>query len=91
MRLMYRQRARLDTRIVDGEAFIITRTTIQHLNAVATIIWVALGNGATQRVITDLMAELYPLLPRAQLAFDIRRTLNKLLRMGLVLTVKKDG
>ena len=40
--LTYHQRRGLDTRIVDGEAFVITRTTIQHLNLVATVIWLAL-------------------------------------------------
>jgi hypothetical protein len=80
----YCQRPGLDTRIVDGEAFVITRTTIQHLNPVATLIWLAIETPATHRDITALLCEFYPAVPRRQLSADLSRSLKDLRRMGIV-------
>jgi hypothetical protein len=82
--LTYRQRRGLDTRIVDGEAFVITRTTIQHLNPVATVIWLALERGSTRREVLDLLADLYPRVEPAILSTDLNRSLAMLRNIGLV-------
>lgn len=82
--LTYHQRRGLDTRIVDGEAFVITRTTIQHLNPVATVIWLALEQSSTRREVLDILGGLYPEVERATLSTDLNRSLAMLRNIGLV-------
>ena len=78
------QTPRYLTKLVDGEAFVITKTTIQHLNASATLIWMALSEAAPHRDIVAMLQELYPQVPRATLSADVKRTLGALKRMRLV-------
>jgi hypothetical protein len=79
----FRQRPGLDTRMVDGEAFIITPSTIRHLNPVASLIWLALEQPLRRAELVELMAEFYPGVPREQLAADVRRALAQLVEMDL--------
>lgn len=80
----YRQRGGLDTRLVDGEAFVITRTTIKHLNPVATLIWLAIESPATHREIAGLLVEFYPQVARPQISRDVSRALRQLQHMGIL-------
>lgn len=82
--LTYHQRRGLDTRIVDGEAFVITRTTIQHLNPVATVIWLTLEQASTRREVLDILGGLYPRVDPATLSTDLNRSLAMLRNIGLV-------
>jgi hypothetical protein len=88
---LYQQRPDLDIRIVDGEAFVITRTTIQHLNPVATAVWLTIEEPARQREAVDLLAELYPVMARDTLQRDARRILKQLLAAGLATARKTSG
>ncbi|WP_373506220.1 PqqD family protein [Aestuariivirga sp.] len=88
--VVYRRRRGTLTKLVDGEAFIITKSTIQHLNASATFIWMVLSAAAPHRDILAMLQELYPQVPRATLSADVRRTLGALRKMRLV-TGSKSG
>lgn len=85
--LLYRRRRGLDTRLVDGEAFVITHTTIQHLNPTATLVWLVLEAPVPQRAIIDFLRDLYPSVARRQLSLDVGKIIRLLRRMTLV-TVK---
>lgn len=80
----YRQRLGLDTRLVDGEAFVITRSTIKHLNPVATMIWLAIESPATHREIVDLLIEFYPDVERRQISKDVSGTFKEFWNMGIL-------
>jgi Tfp pilus assembly ATPase PilU len=82
--LRYIQRKGLATRIVDGESFIITRTTIKHFNATATLIWLALKTAATQKDLTELMHEIFPDIPRTQIQADVAKALRAFVAQGIV-------
>ena len=81
--LQYRQRPGLDTRIVDGEAFVITPSTIHHLNPVATAIWLAIETPTAHRTILAFLQDLYPAIPSPRLGRDLRAALLSLRRMGI--------
>lgn len=81
--LRYRQRGGLDTRIVDGEAFVITLATIHHLNAAAAAIWLLIEAPSTHRLILALLRDRYPTVPPPQLNRDLRRMLRSLRAMGI--------
>jgi hypothetical protein len=86
----YARRADLDTRLVDGEAFVITRTTIQHLNPVATLIWLVLEQPSPHRMIVDVLEDVYPRIGRSQLSRDTSRIVRQLRSMNLIVTEPRD-
>lgn len=81
--LRYRRRPGLDTRLVDGEAFVITRSTIQHLNPTATLVWAVLETPSPQALVVDVLQDAHPQMPRRQLSLDAGRMLRQLRHMGL--------
>ena len=81
--LRYRRRPGLDTRLVDGEAFVITRSTIQHLNRTATLVWLVLEIPSPQALVVDVLQDAYRQVPRRQLSLDAGRMLRQLRQMGL--------
>jgi hypothetical protein len=72
---------------VDGEAFVITRRTIQHLNAVATMIWLAIEEPLAFRGLLAILAEIFPDVPAKALHADTRRTLQRLQDIGIAAAV----
>ena len=89
--LHYRQRPGVDTRIVDGEAFLITASNILHLNPVATAVWLLLEEPARCRDAVNLLAELYPQIRRADVQRDVQHILRNLLKAELVEGSKTPG
>jgi hypothetical protein len=82
--LQYRQAKGLVTRVVDGEAFVISRRDIKHLNSVASIIWLCLTEPSRERDVLEILSELYPEQAPAALRADIRRVLKFLKVKALV-------
>lgn len=89
--LFYHQRAGLDTRLVDGEAFVITATTIQHLNGPAAAVWLSLEEPCRRRDVVTLVSELYSDVPRDRITRDVQHILGNLMRLGLVRGSKTAG
>jgi hypothetical protein len=82
---MYVQQAAIHaTRIVDGEAFVITSARIHHLNPTATVIWSILEEPASEEDITTLMCEIYPDTAKVTITTDVKTVLTRLLRDKLV-------
>lgn len=82
--IKYKQRGKISTRLVDGEAFLITRTTIKHLNVTATAIWLVLEQPTTQRDICSLLHTLFPDQEKATIRRDVAATLKQFRAEGIV-------
>lgn len=86
--LLIRQRGEILTRVVDGEAFVITRTTIKHLNPTATMIWVMLEEPMTSEDITAVLKEIYPKTSPSQIETDVRNALASFLKDKIAVATK---
>ncbi len=78
----------LDTRLVDEEAFVITRTTIKHLNATAVFVWLLLAEPSTRLDLLAALKKTYPDVPWQRLSADLGRLLNELLESNLIHAVE---
>jgi hypothetical protein len=84
----YRQRDSLSTRIVDGEAFVITRTTIKRLNPTATMIWAMLEEPMIEADIAAVMREVYPGTNPDQIESDVRNAIATLLNDNIAVEIR---
>lgn len=82
--LLYSRYRRAATHIVDSDIFIVTRSTIKHLNAAAAVIWLAIEEPATRRDILGILTEVYPGITPSQLGRDLDRVLRDFRREGLI-------
>jgi hypothetical protein len=82
----YAQSPGSTTRIVDGEAFIITAQKIHHLNAVATVIWIIIEQPAPQDEIVQALQRVFPSVDAATIQRDSRATLEKFVKDKLAHT-----
>jgi hypothetical protein len=80
MPLRYGQAKNLKTRIVDGEAFVIAPDHLQHLNQVASIIWLSITKPATESELIEILRTIYPEQQQATLRKDIRSVLRQLIK-----------
>jgi Coenzyme PQQ synthesis protein D (PqqD) len=81
---VFSQRPGLDTRIVDADAFVITRTTIKHLNAAGAVVWLLLEEPSTRRELLSLLREIYPAVAWQKLSADLGKLLANLQNDGLL-------
>jgi hypothetical protein len=88
MALRYRQARNLKTRIVDGEAFVIARDHLKHLNQVASIIWLSLTKPATEAELVEILQTIYPDQQKASLRKDIRNVLRQLVKDQLATKIR---
>jgi hypothetical protein len=88
---VFRRRRGLDTRLVDEDAFVITRTTIKHLNATAAIVWLLLDEPSTQRDLLAVLRTTYPNVPWQRLSVDLGKLLKELLQSNLIHKVKPSA
>jgi hypothetical protein len=82
--LLYSRYRRATTHIVDSDIFIVTRSTIKHLNAAAAVVWLAIEEPATRRDILEVLIEVFPTIAPSRLGRDLDRLLRDLRREGLV-------
>lgn len=80
----YRRYGHCTTHVVDSDVFLVTRTTIHHLNSTAAAIWLALEEPATRRDLLDMLSELFPSEDARRLATDLGRFLRTFSAAGLV-------
>lgn len=78
----------LDTRLVDEDAFVITRTTIKHLNATAAIVWLLLDEPSTRHDLLTVLKTTYPDVSWQRLSADLGKLLNELLQSNLIHIIK---
>ncbi len=82
MPLRYGHQPKITTRIVDGEAFVISQHLIKHLNQVASIIWLSLTKPATERELIEILQTVFPEQSAQILRKDIRNVLHHLINDG---------
>ncbi len=82
--IIYHQRPGLDTRIIDADAFVMTQTTIKHLNPAGAIVWLLLEEPSTRRELLVLLRELYPDIAWQKLSADLGKLLANLQQDGLL-------
>ncbi len=58
--ISYRQCNGFKTRIVDGEAFVISQDKIRHFNATATAMWLVLAKPTTENELVEILATIFP-------------------------------
>jgi Coenzyme PQQ synthesis protein D (PqqD) len=80
--LRYGHQPKITTRIVDGEAIVISQHLIKHLNQVASIIWLSLTKPATERELLEILKTVYPDQNGKTLRKDIRSVLRQLFNEG---------
>lgn len=78
----------LDTRLVEEDAFVITRTTIKYLNATASIAWLLLGEPTTRHDLLAVLRTIYPDVSWQRLSADLGKLLNELLQSNLIRIIK---
>ena len=78
----------LDTRLVEEDAFVITRTTIKHLNPTAAIVWLLLDEPTTRHDLLTVLKTNYPGVSWQRLSADLGKLLNKLLQSNLIRIIK---
>jgi hypothetical protein len=61
----FSRNARCQTHVVDSDAFVVTRTTIHHLNATAAVIWLTLEEPASRRELHAILREVFPAVCRS--------------------------
>lgn len=88
--LRYRRYARAATHVVDSDIFLVTRSTIKHLNATAAVIWLAIEEPATRREVLEILREVYPAVDPRQLGLDLNRFLRTFAAEGLVHAGKRQ-
>ena len=74
----------LDTRLVEEDAFVITRTTIKHLNATAATVWLLLDEPTTRHDVFTVLKTTYPNVSWQRLSADLGKLLNELLQLDLI-------
>jgi Coenzyme PQQ synthesis protein D (PqqD) len=82
--LLFTHRPGLDTRLVELDAFIITRTTIKHLNSTAAIIWLMLEAPTTRHEVLQVLRKTFPAVSWQRLSADLGKVLNELLQSNLI-------
>ena len=78
----------LDTRLVEEDAFVITRTTIKYLNATAAIVWLLLDEPTTRHDLLAVLKTNYPDVSWQRLSADLGKLLNELLQSNLIRIIK---
>jgi hypothetical protein len=81
---IFAQRQDIKTRLVDGEAFLITRTTIKHLNPTATLIWSVIEIPLSEDDIFNTVHELLPSIDQFVLRSDIGLCLEEFRELGII-------
>jgi hypothetical protein len=80
----YVQRRNIKTRMVDNEAFLITRTTIKHLNPTATLIWCSLTKPiSAEKLCAELLA-FVPTIDKTVFEKDTLHCLQQFQDLGIV-------
>jgi hypothetical protein len=87
MDLRYGHMCNLRTRIVDGEAFVISHDHLKHLNQVASIIWLSLNKPATEAELVEILGSIFPDEKTTSLRKDIRNILRQLIEDQLAKTI----
>ncbi len=72
------------TRLVDDEAFLVSGTSITHLNLTATLIWTLLEDPLSEKEVCELLCELYPTVSEVQIQEDVSEVINTLRRKHLL-------
>ncbi|MEQ1813724.1 MAG: PqqD family protein [Candidatus Nitrotoga sp.] len=78
----------LDTCLVEEDVFVITRTTIKHVNATAAIVWLLLDEPITRHDLLSVLKTTYPDVSKQRLAADLGKLLNELLQSNLIRIIK---
>jgi hypothetical protein len=78
----------LDTRLVEEDAFVITRTTIKHFNATAAVVWLLLDEPTTRHDLHAVLKKTYPDVSGQRLSADLGKLLNELLQSNLIRIIK---
>ena len=86
--LIFCHRPGLDTRLVEEDAFIITRTTIKHLNPTAAIVWLLLDEPTTRHDVLTVLKTTYPDVSWQRLSADLGKLLSELLQSNLIRIIK---
>jgi hypothetical protein len=81
-------RPALDTRLVEEDAFVITRTTIKHLNPTAAIVWLLLDEPTTRHDVFTVLKRTYPDVSWQRLSADLGKLVNELLQSNLIHIIK---
>jgi hypothetical protein len=87
--LLYRRYAHATTHVVDSDVFLVTRTTIKHLNPAAAVIWLAIAEPAARRDVLEVLREVYPGVDPRLLAQDLNRFLRAFTADGLVVAARR--
>lgn len=78
----------LDSRLVEEDVFVITRTTIKHINATAAVVWLLLDEPTTRHDLLSVLKTTYPDVSRQRLSADLGKLLNELLQVNLIYIVR---
>jgi Coenzyme PQQ synthesis protein D (PqqD) len=87
--LVYRRYRNAATHVVDSDIFLVTRTTIKHLNATAAVIWLAIEEPATRRDVLEILRDVFPAVDAKQLGRDLDRFLRIHAAEGLVVASRR--
>jgi hypothetical protein len=82
--LLYGRYPQAATHIVDTDVFLVTRSTIKHLNATAAVIWLAIEEPAARSDILAILMAVYPDVAKDALSKDLDHFLRSLLQEGLL-------
>jgi hypothetical protein len=86
--LRYRCNPAVTTHLVDGDVFLVTPTTIKHLNATAAVIWLTIEDPSTRRDIFGILREVFATASPRQLGRDLNRFLRNCIAEGLIVTAQ---
>ena len=87
--LRYQRNPKAATHIVDGDVFLVTRTTIKHLNATAAVIWLTIEDPSTRHDILAILSEVFAGVEPRQLARDLDQFLRHSVAAGLIVVLRR--
>ncbi len=89
--IRYKRNADVATHLVDGDVFLVTPTTIKHLNATAAVIWLTIEDPSTRRDILAILCEVFATVSPRQLGRDLDRFLRNFIAEGLIVTEQRQS
>ena len=87
----YSRNAKCQTHVVDSDAFVVTRTTIHHLNATAAVIWLALEEPASRRELHAILREVFPAVPPQRLSADLGKVIANFAAKRLIAPLRTSA
>ena len=87
----YGRDAKCQTHVVDSDAFVVTTTTIHHLNPTAAAIWLALEEPASRRELHAILREVFPAVPPRRLSADLGKVLADFAAKRLIAPLKTSA